>query len=652
MAPDEAFAEAKFRDHRYTTAILFTILVVFLPSMWLWDYVTDPVGAQNTVALRLANLAAIPLAMLYWSDTTTRRLLAVATLVFALVAEGLLVLVLDRISNGMVLGIGGFMYCMLLGIVGWQSFCLAHGLGYTFLAALLPHLMAWSGMVDGFPHVQYAILLWPGMGVTALTQVVLAHQYLQRYQLQQQLELRSNTDPLTGVSNRRHFMPLLEREVSMAGRMEQKVSLVIVDIDHFKSINDAYGHPAGDEVIRKVAALCGGACRARDVVARIGGEEFAILLPDCDLDQAAMVAERVRQATDKALFVVHGREPIRFTASLGVAEFGGSDGSALDLFARADAALYAAKAAGRNRVIAAEMGGSKPHVRQFEIWPVGMEKAERDKPAGFPMPQGQALCSWNQRGREDFRTRRQFLVVSRNDQLLGRLFFGGMDPQWGSYGAYLEIHFSREQRRILVVGCGFHGAEILPHQSLEPVTSIPLELDGSGDYFVECGCNLGFGWRFRATLEQRVDLGSGTWELTRTRAEIRNAHYRPLPHAPLQAPAWRWEDDSMPPLISGPRGAISDVLCPNCLGIGYRVAINLKQKEDGGPAHPCKGRVGCVVCGGSGEEYEPWYLVEHPELNGGAPFVKGSGVIRMERPARLQALRPADPPPGAPKPST
>ena len=155
-------------------------------------------------------------------------------------------------------------------------------------------------------------------------------------------------DPLTGLANRRALEEALAREVGRAARDGAPLAVVALDVDHFKRVNDAHGHAAGDAVLAAVAARAAEALRAGDLLARIGGEEFAALLPGATLEAAAEVAERVR-ARIGAAPVPAGEARLAVTVSAGVAALApAEDGAAL--LARADARLYAAKRAGRDRV--------------------------------------------------------------------------------------------------------------------------------------------------------------------------------------------------------------------------------------------------------------------------------------------------------------
>jgi len=156
-------------------------------------------------------------------------------------------------------------------------------------------------------------------------------------------------DHLTGIGNRRAFFEAAETELRRWQRLPRPLSLVMIDADHFKKINDAHGHPVGDEVLRHIARLMGTTFRQIDVVTRIGGEEFAVLLPGADLTSAHVAAERLRAALE-AQPAATDAGPVPCTVSIGIATMDESTASVDALLKRADEALYAAKGGGRNRV--------------------------------------------------------------------------------------------------------------------------------------------------------------------------------------------------------------------------------------------------------------------------------------------------------------
>ena len=170
-----------------------------------------------------------------------------------------------------------------------------------------------------------------------------------RQELENELRALASVDGLTGINNRRHFLELCEKELERAQRYDRPLTMMMMDVDHFKRVNDTYGHAAGDEVLKQLAATCVASLRGSDILGRLGGEEFAVAMPECGIEAAIPVAERLRQTLAK-IEVPSEQGAISFTISIGViARVKGEDlTSALD---RADQAMYAAKQGGRNRVV-------------------------------------------------------------------------------------------------------------------------------------------------------------------------------------------------------------------------------------------------------------------------------------------------------------
>ena len=180
-----------------------------------------------------------------------------------------------------------------------------------------------------------------------------------------ELEQLAHTDVLTGLANRRQFIAKSESELSRHDRYGDGTSLIMFDLDHFKSINDRYGHEGGDAVLKAIGTGLAGLVRRVDLLARIGGEEFAVLLPQQNFDVAILTAERLRAAVETMMVETSAGAAIRFTASFGVAQH--VQGESLEaLMNRADVALYEAKTMGRNRVVlAAQNADHKP--QQLEM---------------------------------------------------------------------------------------------------------------------------------------------------------------------------------------------------------------------------------------------------------------------------------------------
>jgi diguanylate cyclase (GGDEF)-like protein len=167
--------------------------------------------------------------------------------------------------------------------------------------------------------------------------------------LREKLRNQALRDPLTGLYNRRYMEDCLQRFVRLADRENREVSVVMVDLDHFKKLNDEHGHAFGDAVLRDAAMTIVGGLRETDIVCRYGGEELVVILPDCNLDRAEDKAEALRMRVE-ALSQTHGAA---ISASFGVAAVPYTSTGVTDLLAAADAALYKAKQGGRNQVVAA-----------------------------------------------------------------------------------------------------------------------------------------------------------------------------------------------------------------------------------------------------------------------------------------------------------
>ncbi|MBI5017553.1 MAG: diguanylate cyclase [Deltaproteobacteria bacterium] len=173
--------------------------------------------------------------------------------------------------------------------------------------------------------------------------------------LNKELTLLSVTDGLTRAYNHRHFQERLKSEFSRAKRYEEPLACVMLDIDHFKRVNDTWGHPVGDRVLVRIVEILKEGIRSEDLVARYGGEEFVLLLPRTDSEHAAHLAERLRERVEADEFPLTNGDRIRLTVSLGVSGFHppGTHETADALLHAADAALYRAKTDGRNRVAVA-----------------------------------------------------------------------------------------------------------------------------------------------------------------------------------------------------------------------------------------------------------------------------------------------------------
>ncbi|HEY2334786.1 MAG TPA: diguanylate cyclase [Solirubrobacterales bacterium] len=193
-----------------------------------------------------------------------------------------------------------------------------------------------------------------------------------RNERMRELKRQAGQDSLTGLKNRRRFEEDLRAELARSRRYDVAGALLMLDLDHFKQVNDTLGHPAGDRVIAEIGAVLLGRTRETDVLARLGGDEFAIVLPRCDLEEAEAVAEEIATAVREHMYTEKGIPPI--TACIGIAPFGPKTVISFEsVLAKADAAMYAAKGAGRDAV------------RTFDFVEAGVASAKVSPGAGEPI---------------------------------------------------------------------------------------------------------------------------------------------------------------------------------------------------------------------------------------------------------------------------
>ena len=181
--------------------------------------------------------------------------------------------------------------------------------------------------------------------------VGIAEDITEKKQLEGELQRLATTDVLTQSSNRRHFFECARAEFERARQFASPLAFLLLDIDDFKRINDTHGHQMGDQVLQKVARCGASVLRQSDLFGRIGGEEFAALLPGCQPDLAEQIAERLQREIERVVFTAENGERFRVTASLGLTYLKASDPELSAVFARADAAMYTAKRLGKNQVI-------------------------------------------------------------------------------------------------------------------------------------------------------------------------------------------------------------------------------------------------------------------------------------------------------------
>lgn len=339
--------------------ILISPVAAVVLATALWDSVGHQrlvIWTAGVVALAAARIALVraypkrglgPHNMLRWERAFVGSVVAVA------LWWGVGGLVLPGEESSRRLLVFGFLILMAGGSAGSYA---PHPPTVHWTTLLLVGPIALSFALDG-DGLQRALALGALMYVTITFRSIrnlgdfFASTQRLSYEVERQrdrAESLARTDPLTGLNNRRAFYELGGAAMRHAVRYHHSLCLVMIDIDHFKSINDELGHVVGDGVIRSLATLIERHYRETDISCRFGGEEFAVILPETKLDDALMTAERLRTLIEQHTLICEGAKA-RFTASFGVAAM--SDGQSLDqLIAAADSALYAAKRGGRNSV--------------------------------------------------------------------------------------------------------------------------------------------------------------------------------------------------------------------------------------------------------------------------------------------------------------
>jgi diguanylate cyclase (GGDEF)-like protein len=373
VADDDLVRQAMSEGARSAGLIIAAAAVVLFPAWSGFDLLLEPQLAATFLVVRLAALVPILVAgCLLWRHSLGRRrpeLLAVGILV---VVQAAIVWMIPQVHavEAYVLG---------LSIPLFASGCLLAARPRWTVGLVLGTWVGLAGAVvlDPTPMPVDALAIGAFYLATATVVAIVAHVHrhgltvrelhargrLEREQqrtavLLTQLERLSHEDPLTGLANRRRWDAALAGACTEAQQRDSVVAVVLLDVDHFKAINDRHGHPGGDEALRQVAALLSGRVRAGDLVARLGGDELAVLLPGSDLDRAVELAERLRR--EAAELVPAGFGPGEINLSLGVAAAAGDEAFALELMSRADAQLYRAKIT-RNAVGAPQRGpGSIP----------------------------------------------------------------------------------------------------------------------------------------------------------------------------------------------------------------------------------------------------------------------------------------------------
>lgn len=353
----EPEVEAIYRVRQNAHAVPLTRALLLLAALGVllfgaWDYKIDPAIVVRTLPVRI--LCSV-LSVTLWAAVplpSFRRRLSWIYTVNSVAATLTIIWVLLVVPDGFLWGISGFFYLPLALLV----------LPKFRLVACNCMLLLF--IINGAMHFNEAprlVILNANffLGFMCVMTGVLAYLNEERdrriFQLERELEHLANCDSLSGAFNRRYFEETARDEIERAHRYKYPLSLLMMDADHFKRINDTYGHAVGDKAIRAIAEIGQGIFRSSDLLARMGGEEFAVLLPETDSDGARQIAERLQEklrfndiSTDNATAEIP--DFFTLTISVGVSSLKRDD-TVETLLQRADAALYEAKNQGRNRVV-------------------------------------------------------------------------------------------------------------------------------------------------------------------------------------------------------------------------------------------------------------------------------------------------------------
>lgn len=319
---------------------LFGLGVVLFSA---WDFLIAPADAGLTLLVRCLCVLAGSIAYLpnrlQWNVQRRCGHIYLTHAGAIIVCEALL-------PHGLVYGLAGLTACtftLSVSTLRFPSFFRMLAPPALLFAALSAWRLPWLLFVSGVMQFLFAV----GLAATLMLVVRLFHQ--KSFLLEKELLHLSQHDSLTGACNRRYLEGVAERELAVARRHGHTLAVAMLDIDHFKCVNDTYGHEVGDRVLQELVRTCLGQLRAIDHFGRLGGEEFVCVLPQTDREEALRCAERLR-ASLAAISIATPFGPLHITASVGVAIYGPGHADWQALLKDADEALYSAKRAGRNRV--------------------------------------------------------------------------------------------------------------------------------------------------------------------------------------------------------------------------------------------------------------------------------------------------------------
>lgn len=349
---EDEYRQARYDEYRGFSLRVSLAAALLTLGLWLRDFANDPAGAHRTMSIRFLMAGGVLIyAVALWLRLR-RGMALLAGYVALVVIEFVVLLIWERLAGGYASGLPGYMYIYLLTPLMVMPFTVGAALPLLLLIGVVPNLQAAFGMAPGFPLLAFNVLVWPACAIVAFSLYEFDRLTRRLFVTRQEVQQLALKDALTGVGNRRYFEERAKAALAGTIRRKAPLALLMIDIDHFKEVNDRYGHAAGDAVLRALAGTLVRSLRGGDVCGRLGGEEFAAVLPDESREGAAATAERLRAAVERLNVGSGGNEWIRFTVSVGVAAYPENGETLSALMKRADARLYHAKEGGRNRMVA------------------------------------------------------------------------------------------------------------------------------------------------------------------------------------------------------------------------------------------------------------------------------------------------------------
>lgn len=360
------FSRINLRRVSLTSLLAIPVHVVCFVQFWLTKP-GNPVEAEWRQAIMTSHaffflfmlLMALLANLLPWKKAGIAMQAMHYGMISMIMAGGLLIVTIDQLVGDNITVY--LLVCLLCGVLfltppltaliyyalSYLAFFILVGLYQAEASRLLAARV--NGLVAAAIGLAIAVVMWRYNYFHVIQGRQIAEQQNLLLVKNQELEKMAFLDPLTALPNRRFFDEIVKKEIAQVRRNAHVSCLLILDIDHFKNINDTYGHATGDEVLCQLAHLLQDSLRQSDVIARLGGEEFIVLLPETQLAAAVQVADKLRVTIERHIFLISG-EKISLTASFGVAQLRLPQRSQFNYYSDCDKALYQAKQKGRNRV--------------------------------------------------------------------------------------------------------------------------------------------------------------------------------------------------------------------------------------------------------------------------------------------------------------